>query len=153
MSLFLHIWGWGIGNFDLEPFDDQRQLTAESKLTSRRRVALFFKICRFVAPNASVSARRHVRQSRKIVFYIHFIEMLDTRSTRQPLMSFGLLDRYSPSIHNAEQTRKVISTRFLAIFARTCTRNIHEIGQSTLIPMVMWEKVSDEFSMATMRVD
>lgn len=36
----------------------------------------------------------------------------------------------SPSIHSAERARKVISTRFFAIFARTCTGNIHEIGQS-----------------------
>lgn len=75
--------------------------------------------------------------------------MLDTRSIQEPPMSFELLDRYSPSISIAERAWKVISIQFLAIFARTCTGNIHEISQW----LVMVNKVKDESAETITQVD
>lgn len=88
---------------------------------------------RFVAPCVcarSVCPAEKERESRKIVFFISISSKCSIRVPWEPVMPFGLLDRHSPSIHSAERARKVISTRFFAIFARTCTGNIHEIGQS-----------------------
>lgn len=108
----------------------------EKRRTNRDSLATIWSLSfqRFVALNDSVlGSAPCLAVSKDCFLYLFHRNARHTRFVREPRTSFGSLDRFSPSIRSAKRARKLFLLRFLAIFARTCTGSIREIGQSTWI--------------------